>query len=352
MSARIRMRVTLPIVGTVWACGKSQDEAIASFVEKYAWVFPDSQPPEEYRQNTVSKAPLLKDYAKNWHENYFSLKVGGRHAMNSRIMLENHAFPMLGDRHLDEITLADANQYMHSLSECSKSVVKQTLNALRMLFDYAMDENLLSENVFRHPRLLVKYRKPKKIKPIPKENVQEAIEKLSSLHLNEHIVFMLAIYTGMRIGEIFALEWQDVDLEKQEIHVRQTLSLDKDRKTIIKETKTDAGVRSIPIVPELYSYLLPMKNRSRFVINNGGTHYKYCGAQKMCRTLLTKLGLKGYGMHQLRHTFATQALPHVDIKTLQHIMGHSDPMVTLRTYTDDNPDAIENVRVSCANLYG
>ena len=164
----------------------------------------------------------------------------------------------------------------------------------------------------------------------------------------------IELYSGLRMGEINALTIKDIDLDNNVIHVRGTISKDADNKPFLKETtKTEAGMRDVPISASLKPYLEEAlrkyrKNResllfydhiSKSVISTNQVNSYY---KRVC----SSVGINSDGQHALRHTFATRCIesgvPAVVLKTW---LGHTDIHVTLDTYTDvfkamDN-DAIE-----------
>ena len=215
----------------------------------------------------------------------------------------------------------------------SNKRIKDILLILKQFFKYEkMDINIIYPKV---PKNLIVTFKEEEVQ-IMEENL------LDSNNMREFgIVFVL--FTGLRIGELCALQWKDVDLEKQIIRVRKTLARIKSKekgrlktKVIIDTPKTETSVRDVPIHDELMPYLRKLKannneeyfiltNTNRFVTNN--QYYNYY------MNILDKLNIEKHKFHTLRHTFATRALLNgVDIKTLSDILGHSSVKITLDRY--------------------
>ena len=151
------------------------------------------------------------------------------------------------------------------------------------------------------------------------------------------IVFCL--YTGLRIGELLALTWEDVDLSKGIICVSKSCHDSWENGEYVKvidEPKTESSMRIIPFPKQLLPRLKELKKltKSGYVI--GGEHVhgaQVRSYQKTFETLLKKLKIPHKGFHSLRHTFATRALEcGMDVKTLSEILGHKNPTVTLKRY--------------------
>ncbi len=155
---------------------------------------------------------------------------------------------------------------------------------------------------------------------------------------------LFCFYTGIRLGELCALRWNDIDLEAGTVSITRTLSRvrdleNKDRKTALHfgSPKSRKSLRTIP----LPAFLLSLLKEKRSLVPNE-TCYLLSGKpipldprsfQKLFKRVLKAAGLPDRKFHTIRHTFATRALEMgVDIKTLSEILGHSNVSVTLNVY--------------------
>lgn len=186
---------------------------------------------------------------------------------------------------------------------------------------------------------------------IPKSPEIEVLSRINQEQLENYtfscmtpttIGILLSLQTGLRIGEVCALSWNDIDFEQNVIHVRHTIARVTDEhsavgttKLVIDAPKTQSSKRDIPISKALSELLQKQKTKSNseYVVSEseGFTSprtydYRYHGIMKA-------LGIQPVNYHILRHTFATRCVEAgVDVKTLSEILGHANTAVTLNTY--------------------
>ncbi|MDE5667157.1 MAG: site-specific integrase [Clostridia bacterium] len=149
---------------------------------------------------------------------------------------------------------------------------------------------------------------------------------------------VMCLYTGLRIGELLALEWGDIDLKRHFVSVNKSCRDQWENGRYIKAIdtpKTRNSVRKIPLPKSLLPYLKVMKESagSGYVFTSYKGDLPIRSYQRTFENLLEKLGIPHRGFHTLRHTFATRALEcGMDVKTLSVILGHTNPAITLKRY--------------------
>ena len=157
---------------------------------------------------------------------------------------------------------------------------------------------------------------------------------------SNHFGIVLCLYTGLRLGELLGLTWQDIDFDNATVRINKaSYALTDDdgkHKILVDKPKTEASDRIIPVPKPLLKELkaIRKKSKSPFVIStNKGTRVNNRSYQKTYERLLARAGVKYKNFHVLRHTFATRALEcGMDIKTLSEIMGHKTPVITMNRY--------------------
>lgn len=145
---------------------------------------------------------------------------------------------------------------------------------------------------------------------------------------------VLCLYTGLRIGELIALKWQDVDLRENMLVVSHSCH-DGKGGVVLDTPKTQSSCRVIPLPKQIVPLLKTLKrhSKSEFVVSNDGKGVSVRSYQRSFELLLKKLNIPHKGFHSLRHTFATRALEcGMDVRTLSEILGHKNPTITLNRY--------------------
>lgn len=150
---------------------------------------------------------------------------------------------------------------------------------------------------------------------------------------------ILSLMTGLRIGELCALKWSDIDLKKRIIIVNKTLQRicekGKLSKITITSPKTPNSLREIPISNFLYDFLIKLKpsNRDLYFLTSTSIPTEPRNYRKIYQTLLKKLKINKTSFHALRHTFATRLIENkVDIKTVSELLGHASVNITISIY--------------------
>ncbi len=187
---------------------------------------------------------------------------------------------------------------------------------------------------------------PKKELEILTETEQEKLVNLIKPKVtNENIGILLSLYAGLRLGEICALQWKDIDINAGIISVTKTMqrisATDETSETktvvIIDTPKSQKSIRKIPIpnflLPELQTLSKGCCGNDYLLASNKYAYTEPRAYQNKFKKYLKQAGIRDINFHSLRHTFATRAVEqNMDIKTLSEILGHSTVNFTLDRY--------------------
>lgn len=266
-----------------------------------------------------------------------------------------------GELPIKDIDTFSINEFILSMKHdgLTNTAIYNYCRILALCFDYACANNYIKRNPVRNA-CVPKLPKHTEVYPFSFSEVMKLLEFDYLSWVKDGI--MIALHTGMRMGEIYALKWTDIDFEQGFVMVQRAQSR-AGSKVIIKATKTLCGIRRIDIDRFLISYLQNMKQRSTseyvFGPADGNTKYPFrvpwnisSHVKKMCMTA----GIPPRNFHALRHTHATILLAHgVHPKIVQERLGHSDIQITIMTYSHVLPtiqkEAVAVFEKICGKFY-
>lgn len=236
----------------------------------------------------------------------------------------------IADMPIQKITRKDINSSLVEIGDYSQSVINKIYQIIAQAFNYA----LLSEYIYKNPFLIKgniikpnSSKEKKKVVALTLAEEKQFLKALETSDIKSKSILYIAIFSGMRIGEILALKNKDIDLKNKVIYVNKTLTVNEKGKVVTGSTKTYAGMRDVPILDILYNILKNLsfnnENISKSIVDK---EIKY-----VCK--LAKI--KNISVHVLRHTFATRCIEAgMQAIVLQRILGHSNIQTTLNIYAD------------------
>ena len=270
--------------------------------------------------------------------------------------VNNQINPYIGYLQISEITPRDIQLHINLLTEkgYTYSVIKKAYNAINASLRFAANRDYIRKNPCIDIQLPVNIKRDKSdIEFFTEEEIDTIIKAAlyrykTGRYMYKHgYAFVILLNTGMRIGELLALKWKNVDLENKYIYVEETRHQAIDRSkgeenkkyTIIDTSpKTKSSNRYIPINEATEQALMYFKNlgydNPYVMATNDKGILRYRNLQRALENILEVNKIDHGSLHTFRHTFATILFKQgVDVKVISELLGHSDISVTYDIYT-------------------
>ena len=280
-----------------------------------------------------------KYWLKEWLRLYIKPYVKERTYDKYVKQVDLHIIPLLGDYDMENLSATVLQDWSVKLQDSGLS--PNTINSIISRLKDSLKKAVISG-------VITKEFTGNIIRPKSREKQVDCFNKAEQKKIEQYILtnqkpklygFLICLYTGLRIGELLALTWKDVDLSNGRLTVNKSCHdswVNGNYVKVIDTTKTESSERIIPLPKQILPILKDLKKKSnRDYIIDGKSEYgaQVRSYQKTFERLLNKLNIPHKGFHSLRHTFATRALEcGMDIKTLSEILGHKNANITLKRY--------------------
>lgn len=261
------------------------------------------------------------------------------------LLIENHILPSFGEMVLVEEQDVQAFVFRKLDERLSQKTIKDILIVLKMILRFGVKNQMIE-----YRQIDIKFpteRDKHSIDILSRSRQRQIMEYVQSHFTFKNLGIYLCLSSGMRIGEICALTWDDLDIENGVIHVRKTIQriyiVEADRKhteVILDTPKTKNSIREIPMTKNLQKMIRPIKkvvNENFYVLTNDPTPTEPRTYRNYYRQFMQSLGLPAMKFHGLRHSFATRCIESkCDYKTVSVLLGHSNISTTLNLYVHPN----------------
>ena len=294
-----------------------------------------------------SKKIFYKDWIYSWlieKKDYIKESTYANYSNN----IFNHIIPKLGNYTLNEINHKIIQDFLLELSKNGRKdntggLSEKTIKDITIIVKGSIKKGI-NEGKIKHIELSFNY---------PKDNKEKSIYVLTKYEQNKitnyvldnrntkNIGFLISLYSGIRIGELCALQWKDIDFKNNKLMISKTIQRvyikDKDKsisKVIITTPKTKNANREIPINKDFIELLKPLKtDKDNYILSNNDKYIEPRTYRKYFNKILNELKIKHFNFHSLRHTFATNCISlGCDCKTVSELLGHANVNITLNLY--------------------
>ncbi len=320
----------------------------------------------EKKRGTLATGPqmTLKTHLERWLEQVCRVTMRPTTYKMYRSAINCHWIPALGHVKLQKLTIGDLQAFYANLQKTHKPrTIARIHAALSSALEDALKQGLIGRNVAKLVDLPHIERFEGQILTV--EQARKLLKVAQGSRYD--VLLLIAITTGMRLGELVALRWVDVDLERGMLQVRHTVSHVPGMGYVEGEPKTKAGRRKILLSSVVVEALKEQKPRQEQVRIKAGNRWREQGlvfgnryggflnpdyVWRCFKGLLKQADLPDVRFHDLRHGAATVLLAaKVDLKVVSELLGHSSVAITADIYAHVLPEMQQEVVKKMDDLY-
>ena len=299
---------------------------------------------ENKPSSSMMKDALFSELSEMW---LCSIKSSVREStwIKYRNILKCNIVPRLGNRNLSEIDYSVISALCNDLMESggkdqsglATKTVADALSLTKAVIKYAYRMKYITDCTALDVSVKVKNAS---LRILSVQEQQILISELTEELNLPGLGIYLCLFTGIRVGELCALTWDDISLENNMIHIHRTMQRiqtpDSERKTaiLISKPKSQCSIRDIPIAGALREKLVQQAVKEGYVLTGNKTSYiEPRTMQNRFKAIVERCGIRDVHFHTLRHTFATRCIEvGFDVKSLSEILGHANVSITLNRY--------------------
>jgi integrase len=296
----------------------------------------------------IQKGITLGEWIKRWLRDYKAINLKPRTYDTYETQIQTHIIPSIGNIKLKDLKTAQLQQFINTKYQSGKGLSPATLRKIYNIVNAALKQAQLNDLIIKNPAEGVELPRLKQ-KSIRAFTAEEQNQFLSAArNMDMYPAFLIALNTGLRMGELLALTWNDIDFKNRTINVDKNIMVVRNRektaktnyKIIVQDTpKTDASTRKIPMTEKVMITFIEQKlkcmpgcdlvfpSRKNTLITPRNFERSFVTAAK-------KAGIYDCNTHTMRHTFATRCFEKgIPIKIVSKWLGHSKVSHTLDIYT-------------------
>lgn len=304
-----------------------------------------TQREENYRKQLRGCTMTVKALIDCWVASSYDIKPSSRERY--RLLIDKHIVPELGDLRVCDVTAEMLSQFVEKKLQNGRldgrgGLAPKTVNDIFVIIKSAL--KLAKRKYNFKGTELDEVKSPtvkgRKIEVFGENETKILAEAIITAPTATNLSILMCLEAGLRLGEVCALKWTDIDFADGVLHIRRTalrINYGGNTRLVIQTPKSDASERVIPLTAKLLSLLGTIRNDAdsdTYVLT--GDSRKPMEPRTMqyrFRKLLKTLGIKYRSFHATRHSFATRCVERgIDAKSLSEVLGHANVKTTLQMY--------------------
>lgn len=304
----------------------------------------------EYNINKITMGELIEE----WQTSVKRQRLKATSYDRLECTITNQVLPHMSYLQITQITTRDVQLFINELTDkgYSYSTIKKAYNVVNSALRFAANRDYIRKNPCIDIVLPEQIkRETSDIVYFSDEEVEQIVNAATFRYKNGKYMYkygpamVILLNTGMRVGELLALKWKNVDFKEKQIHVVETRHLVKNRNIeadisytdMDTSTKTKSSNRYIPINKKTEDALMYFKSitaNNPYVLSAGNPNViRYRNFARTLENIIERCGIDHGSLHSLRHTFATRLFRQgIDIKVISELLGHSDISITYDVY--------------------
>ena len=317
----------------------------------------------------ISKKPeTMALFLKRWLADRVAITCAPKTAESYASMVKLHIVPTIGRTKLKDLRTPEIDRMLRAMTDAGLSArtVTYCRAILRAALNYALNARLITFNPATHASVPKRVKKePVWLRPEQAKSLLAQSQKSDKEGGDPDLTPMItiALFTGLRIGELCGLRWQDIDITQKQLRVRQTVSWvhksgERERSWLFGEPKTEKSSRTLSLSPSAIAALTTQKERQRFKERAAGNRWNNLGLvfttdvgtpldhsnlTRRLHKLQKAADLPQMGWHGLRHSAASLlAAQRVSMREIMEQLGHSQMSLTSDLYAHVAPSMLES----------
>lgn len=310
----------------------------------------------ERRKSSQNSIVMFKDLAIEWFD-FIEPQIKESSSIKYHNIWDKYIFPRLGTIYLNQITNCMLESFCSELmasggingAQLSSKTTADVLSVIRNMLRFAANRGY---QISSDGSSVSVKQSPKELRIFSKQEQKQLCEYLYKDLNTKNIGILVCMFTGIRVGEICALKWEDISLSEKTMYVHQTMQRiqlynceESKTKVITTTPKSKCSIRTIPLPDSLTDIIFScdIKKQGYFLTGSDKKYVEPRVMQNHFKRVLKACSINDANYHSLRHTFATRCVElGFDIKTLSELLGHAGVNVTMNRYVHPSMEMKRN----------